>query len=176
MAMTSWLNHEEKREAEVKNVMNRELHKTLMIRREPGDPTALISAHQHLTTNPQDLLEYMDRQAQAIAHFEDMEWLLGDNGVHACTRRWNTLSHSLKIREYHTPTRMRESLARVPLYKKSLQTLQASWIGLKLSPPLLLGLLEGRTEKEEEHQQWEEVERKVDFMTMRRRLLQKHGM
>jgi len=145
MVMTSWLNHEEKRAAEVKNVMNRELHEPLLIIPEPGDPTALISAHQHLTTNPQALLEYMDRQAQAIAHFEDMERLLGDNGVHACTCRWNTLSHSLKIREYHTPTRLWEALARVPLYKKSMQTLQASWIGLKLSPPLLLGLLEGRT-------------------------------
>ena len=68
----------------------------------------------------------MDRQAQAIAHFEDMERLLGENGVHACTHRWNTLSHSLKIREYHTPTRLQEALARVPLYKKSLQTLRAS--------------------------------------------------
>ena len=57
---------------------------------------------------------------------------------------------------------MREDLARVPLYKKSMQNLQASWIGLKLSPPLLLGLLEGGSE-EEEHKQWEEVERKAGF-------------
>jgi len=82
MAMTSWLNHEEKRAIEVKNVMNRELHEPLLIRPEPGDPTTLISTHQHLTTNPQALLEYMDQQAQAIAHFEDMERLLGDNCVH----------------------------------------------------------------------------------------------
>jgi len=67
--------------------------------------------HQHLATNSQALLEYMDQQAQAIAHFKDMERLLGDNCIHACTCRWNTLSHSLKIREYHTPTRMREALA-----------------------------------------------------------------
>ena len=72
------------------------------------------------------------------------------------------MSHSLKIREYHTPTRMREALVRVPLYKKSMQNLQASWIGLKLSPPLLLGLMEGSTEKEEK-KQWEEVERKAGF-------------
>lgn len=57
---------------------------------------------------------------------------------------------------------MREALVRVPLYKKSIQNLQASWIGLKLSPPLLLGLMEGCTEKEE-HKQWEEVERKAGF-------------
>ena len=90
-----------------------------------------------------------------------MERLLGDNCIHACTKRWNTLSHSLKIREYHSPTKMREALARVPLYKQSMQNPQANWIGLKLSPPLLLGLLEGV--KEEEHRQWEEVERKVGF-------------
>lgn len=50
----------------------------------------------------------------------------------------------------------------MPLYEKSMQNLQASWIGLKLIPPLILGLLEGGTE-EEEHKQWEEVERKVGF-------------
>ena len=50
----------------------------------------------------------------------------------------------------------------MPLYKKSMQNLQASLIGLKLSPPLLLGLLEGGTE-EEEHKKWEEVERKAGF-------------
>lgn len=126
MAFTSWLNHEEKGVAEVKDVMNRELHEPLLIRAEPEDPTALISAHQHLVTNPHALLKYMDQQAQAIAHFEDMERLLGDNCVHACTRRWNTLSHNLKIREYHTPTRMREGLVWVPLYKKSMENLQAS--------------------------------------------------
>ena len=43
-----------------------------------------------------------------------------------------------------------------------MQNLQASWIGLKLSPPLLLGLLEGGSE-EEEHKKWEEVERKAGF-------------
>ena len=97
MAFASWLNHEEKRAAEAKVVMNRELNEPLLIRPEPGDPVALISAHQHLSTDPQASLRYMDQQAQAIAHFEDMERLLGDNAVQACTRRWNTLAHSLKI-------------------------------------------------------------------------------
>lgn len=40
--------------------------------------------------------------------------------------------------------------------------MKANWIGLKLSPPLLLGLLEG-VKEEEEHKQWEEVDRKVGF-------------
>ena len=67
-----------------------------------------------------------------------------------------------EIREYHTPTRMREALVRVALYEKSMQKLQASWIGLKLSPPLLLGLMEGSTEKDE-NEQWEEVNRRAGF-------------
>lgn len=45
MAMASWLNHEEKRAAEVQNIMNRELHEPLLIRVEPEDPLVLISAH-----------------------------------------------------------------------------------------------------------------------------------
>lgn len=82
--------------------------------------------------------------------------------MHACTRWWNTLPHSLKIREYHSPTRMREALARVPLYKQLMQNLQANWIGLKFSPPLLLGFLEGVKEEEEDRKR-EEVERKERF-------------
>lgn len=72
------------------------------------------------------------------------------------------MSQSLKVKEYHSQRRMREALARVPLYKQSMQTLQANWISLKFSPPLLLGLLEG-VKEEEEHRKWEEVERNVGF-------------
>jgi len=43
-----------------------------------------------------------------------------------------------------------------------MQNLQANWISLNFSPPLLLGLLEG-VKEEEEHMQWEEVERKTGF-------------
>jgi len=64
-------------------------------------------------------------------------------------RRWNTLPQILKIREYHSPMRMKEALRRVPMYKHSMQRLQVNWIGLKLSPPLLLGMLESRTKEEE---------------------------
>ena len=162
MAFASWLNHEDQRAAEAKSVMNREVSEPLFIRPEVEDPVTLISAHQQLATDPTASLRFMDQQAQAIAHFEDMERLLGESVAHACARRWNTLAHSLKIREYHTPIRMREALARVELYKKSMQSLQASWIGLKLSPPLLLGLTEGNTE-EDDSQQWEEVDRKAGF-------------
>ena len=50
----------------------------------------------------------------------------------------------------------------MPLYKQSVQNLKANWIGLNFSPPFLLGLLEG-VKEEEEHKQWEEVERKARF-------------
>lgn len=162
MAFASWLNHEDQRAAEAKSVMNRELTEPLFIQAEPEDPVALISAHQKLSTDPTTSFRFMDQHAQAIAHFEDMERLLGESAAQACTRRWNTLGHSLKIREYHTPIRMREALVRVDLYKKSMQSLQASWIGLKLSPPLLLGLTEFNTE-EDDSEQWEEVNRKAGF-------------
>ena len=55
---------------------------------------------------------------------------------------------------------------RVALYKKSMQSLQASWIGLKLSPPLLLGMTEGSIE-EDGSEQWEEVNRTAGFHVSR---------
>lgn len=76
--------------------MARELNEPLMIRVEPEDPSTLIYFHRYLVDNPHIVPDYVERQAQAIAHFEDMERIFGDNCIHACTRRWNTLSHSLK--------------------------------------------------------------------------------
>ena len=149
MAMAYWLSHEEKRAVEIQKIMTRELNEPLMIRAEPEDPSTLIYSHWYLVDNPHIMPEYVERQDQAIAHFEDMERWFGDNYIHACTRRWNTLSHSLKIREYHSPTRMREAMRRVPLYKQSIKNLKGNWIGLKFSHPILLGLLEGVKEEEE---------------------------
>ena len=57
---------------------------------------------------------------------------------------------------------MREALNMTPMYKQTIQRLKVIWIGLKLSPPLLLWMLEGRKE-EEERNQWEEVEKNVGF-------------
>ena len=48
------------------------------------------------------------------------------------------------------------------MYKRSMQRLKVNWIGLKLSLPLLLGMLEGKRE-EEEQEQWEEIDRKAGF-------------
>ena len=86
--------------------------------------------------------------------------LLVDDNIHTFLRRWNTFPYSLKIRDYHSPKRLREALKMTLMYKKSMQRLKVNWIGLKLSPPLLLGMLEGRKE-EEEKRKWEEVERKA---------------
>jgi len=96
MAMVSSLSHEEKRAVEIQKIMTMELSEPLMIRAEPEDPTTLIYSHQHLADNPHIAPDYVERKAQNIDHFEDMERLFGDNCIHACTRRWNTLSRSLK--------------------------------------------------------------------------------
>ena len=133
-----------------------------MIRTESLDPMALISTHNLLANDPQIAPKYLVNQEQAIAHFEDMKRLLGDACVHACMRIWNTLLHRFQIREYHSRMRLREALKRVPMYKHSMQRLKVNWIGLKLSPPLILGTLEGRRE-EEEKEQWKDIDRKAAF-------------
>ena len=46
--------------------------------------------------------------------------------------------------------------------QRSMQRLKVNWIGLKLSPPHLLGMLEGKRVEEEE-EQWEDIEGKVGF-------------
>jgi len=162
MAMSSWMNHEELRTVEMKRLMIKEQNEPLMIRVEPSNPMALISTHNLLANDPQLAPRYLANQAQAIAHFEDMLRLLGDDCVHACMRIWNTLPHSLQIIEYHSPMRLREALKRVPMYKCPMQSFKVNWIGLKLSPPILLGMLEGRREEEEE-EQWKDIDRKERF-------------
>jgi len=142
MAMASWMNHEEKRAMKIQKIMAKKLSEPLIIRAKPVEPLALIYAHRHLATIPQVLPDYIDKQAHAIAHFEDMERLFGDDSLHACMTRWNTFPHSLRIREHHSQNRMREAMRRVPLYKQSMQNFKANWIGLKFNPPLLIGLLE----------------------------------
>jgi len=76
---------------------------------------------------------------------------IGDESQKEFQRRWNTLPYSLKIREYNSHERMRDALERTPLYKKALQRRNVNSIGLKLNPPLLLGMLEGRKEEEKEN-------------------------
>lgn len=133
MALASWMNHEEAREET----------KSIMIRAEQSNPMAIIGTHNLISNDPKLAPRYLAPQEKAITLFEDMFRFLGDDSMQAC-QRWNTLPYSLKIREYHSPKRMREALNRTPMYKQALQRLQVNWIGLRLSPPLLLGILEGR--------------------------------
>ena len=46
------------------------------------------------------------------------------------------------------------------MYKQALKRLKVNWIGLRLSPPFILGMLGGRKE-EVERKNWEEIERKA---------------
>ena len=85
MAMASWMDHKEKRAVEVRSVRGKELNEPLMIRVELDDPSTVIITHHHLANSPKDLHGYIEQQAQAIAHFKDMERLLGENYLHAYT-------------------------------------------------------------------------------------------
>ena len=123
---------------------------------------ALINTHNLISNEPQLAPRYPASQEQEISHFEDMFRFLWDDSIHDYLRRWNTLPYNLNMREYHSPQRLREVLNMTPMYKQSMQRLKVNWIGLKLSPPLLLGMLEGRKE-EEEKRQWEEVENEAGF-------------
>jgi len=149
MALASWLNHEESRATEMKRILTREQNEPLFIRAEQSNTKALINTHNIIVDDPQVAPRYLAAQEQEISHFMDMFRLLGEDSRHACLRIWNTLPHSLKIREYHSSQRLREALNMTPIYKQSMQRLKVNWIGLKLSPPLLLGMLEGRKEEEE---------------------------
>jgi len=123
---------------------------------------ALISTHNLIANDHQLAPNYLAAQEQAITHFEDMFKLLGDDNMQAYLRSWNTFPYNLKIIEYHSPKRMRKPLNRTPMYKESIQRLKVNWFGLRLNPPLLLGMLKGRNE-EEERRKWEEVENKAGF-------------
>lgn len=123
---------------------------------------AVISTHNLIANDPQLAPTYLATQEQAITHFEDTLRLLGDESQQECQRRWGTLPYNLKIMEYHSYERMRDTLERTALYKKALQRLKINWISSKLSPPLLLGMLEGRNE-EEERKQREQIEKHVGF-------------
>ena len=126
MAMASWMNHEVLMATEMKILLIKEQNEPLMIRVEPSDPMALINTHNLLANDPQIAPRYLANQTQEIAQFEDMQRLLGDDSVHAYMIRWNTLPHSLQIREYHSPMRMKEALKRVPMYKHSMQRLNVN--------------------------------------------------
>lgn len=104
----------------------------------------------------------METQEQIILHFEDTFRMLGTESFHAFQRRWHALPHSLQIKEYPSLERLRNALERTPLYKRIMQRLTIKWIGLKFSPPLLLGLHEKRDQPKEQ-KEWKEIEANASF-------------
>ena len=64
--------------------------------------------------------------------------------------------------EYHTPEILRDALKMTPLYNRVMQRMKIQWLGLKLSPPLLLGLGEGKYQAKEK-KEWEEAENNARF-------------
>ena len=80
----------------------------------------------------------------------------------ASQRRWNNLPHNLKNREYHTPERLRGALEREPLYKRAMQAKNIQWLGLKLNPPLLLGLND-ENDTDAQDREWENAENNNGF-------------
>ena len=77
-----------------------------------------ISTHNLIENYPKLAPRYLTIQEKTDTHFEDMFKLLGDENMQSFQRTWNTLPYNLKIREYHSPQRMREALNRTPMYKK----------------------------------------------------------
>ena len=57
---------------------------------------------------------------------------------------------------------MKAALERTPLYKRAMQTMNIKWLGLKISPTLLVGLREGK-DKNEEDKEWEEPKNNAWF-------------
>ena len=120
MALASWMSHEEVRAKEVKMVLEREERKPLYIIAEQINSMVVISIDNIIANNPQLAPRYLATQEKAITHFENILRLLGNKSQQACQRRWGTLPYNLRIREYHSPERMRDALERTPLYKNSL--------------------------------------------------------
>ena len=121
--------------------MAREKTEPLMTRVEQSNSMVVINTHNLISNDHQLAPRYLAAQEQAITHFEDMFRMSRDDSMQACLRIWNKFPYSLKMREYHSPQRMREALNMTPMDKQSIQRLKVNWIALKLSPPFLLGKL-----------------------------------
>ena len=109
----------------------------------------VIRTYNLIAKDPQLAARYLPAPEQAITHFGDMFRLLVDDSMQYFQRRWNTLPYNLKIREYHSPQRIREALNMTPMYKQTIQRHKLNSIVLRHSPPLLFVTLEGEKEQEE---------------------------
>lgn len=120
MVLASWMSHEEARATKMKRVLAREEVEPLFIRVEQPNSMVVINTHNLIANDPKLAPRYHALQEQEITHFEYMLRFLGDESQQVCQRRWNTLTYNLKIKEYHSPDRIRDALERVPMYKQTL--------------------------------------------------------
>lgn len=149
MDLASWMTHDETRVEEVKKVMEKEEKEQLYIKAELVSPNIVTSNHNLISNYATLAPKYIATQEKSILHFLDTFRLLGTESLQGFQRRWHGLLHSLQIKEYHSPERLRIAFKRTRLYKRIMQRIKIRWRGLKLIPPLLLGLQEGRDEVEE---------------------------
>lgn len=91
-------------------MLEREENDLLYIIEEQINSMAVISTHNIICNDPQLALRYLATQEQEITHFENTLRFLGNEGQQTCQRRWNALPYNLRIREYHSPERMRDAL------------------------------------------------------------------
>lgn len=153
MELASWLTHEEIRVEEVKKVMCNDAHEPLYIIAEMICPKVSIKNHNIIFTDTQLAPHYRKTQEKTILHFEGTFRLLGNKRFQNFQRRWHAIPLNLQIKEYHSPKRLMNALERTSLYKRIIQMLKINWIGLKLSPLMLLGI-EERGDQVEEQKEW----------------------
>jgi hypothetical protein len=63
---------------------------------------------------------------------------LGEVATEACHRRWNYFPLGMRIREPHSPNTLQFYLLITPWYKEIVRRIRTNWIGIRMSPPLLL--------------------------------------
>jgi hypothetical protein len=69
---------------------------------------------------------------------DDTLRLLGEVAIEDFHRRWHSFPYGLRIREPHSPNTSQISLLITPWYKETLRRMITNWIGIRMSPPLLL--------------------------------------
>lgn len=123
---------------------------------------AIVNTHNIISNDSKLAPRYFSTQEHVIFHFEDTLRLLGIESQQAFQRIWNILPHNIQICEYHSPKRLRNALDISPMYERAMQRLNINQNGIKLNPPFLLDLQEGRNE-EEERKQWEDIKENAGF-------------
>ena len=103
MELASSMVNEESRAQEVRRVIRRENMLPIHIRLELFNSRGVINNHLKIEKDDALAEKYLSTQAQAMAHFDDVYRLFGDEWIMDSQRNWNILPHSLRNLEYHTP-------------------------------------------------------------------------